>query len=373
MAGQVGKALREAPRALRGRAPREEFVAPRRHGGKVAALVAAARLAYPRAMRRWVRARLATVALVAQVGLPAPAADDDAASALATNGFDLSGSAVPREEIVPGGPRRDDIPALDEPKALPAKDTPWRDDEPVLGVALGGAARAYPVAILNWHEVVNDRVGGKAILVTYCPLCGTGLVFAREIDGRVRRFGVSGLLYRSATLLFDRETESLWSQIGARAITGRAKGARLRVLRSDLTRLGEWKKRHPDTTVLSIETGHRRPYEQSPYGDYAVSPEVRLPGAVDERYHPKMPTLGLRLEGGPARAYPAGEIVDAGGRVEERFGGHAVAVAYDPDLQVFAVQAPPEVEVIEGYWFAWAAFHPETSVYTAPAPKSPAP
>ncbi len=316
-------------------------------------------------MRRSILASVAA-AWVAALPIAALAADEEGEPGLATHGFDLSRSAVPREEIYAGGPKRDDIPALDDPKTLAASASPWRDDEPVLGVARGGAARAYPIAILNWHEAVNDSLGGEAILVTYCPLCGTGLVFERKLDGRVRRFGVSGLLYKSDTLLYDRETESLWSQIASRALTGKALGTRLRVLRSELTRLGDWKRRHPDTTVLSIETGHRRPYPENPYGDYAVSPDVRFPTAFDERYHPKMPTLGVRVAGGPARAYPAAEIVDAGGRVEERFGEHAIAVAYDPEHQVFEVRAPLEVEVIEGYWFAWIAFHPETSVYTAP-------
>jgi hypothetical protein len=321
-------------------------------------------------MRRSIRAAAVAGALAALASTPALAADDRAPAGPVdpTNGFDLSRAAVPREEIRPGGPARDDIPALEEPKALAASATPWRDDEPVLGVVRGGAARAYPIAILNWHEVVNDTLGGDPILVTYCPLGGTGIVFERKLDGKVRRFGVSGLLYKADTLLYDRETESLWSQIAARAISGTSAGTRLRVLRSELTRLGEWKARHPDTSVLSVETGHQRPYQHSPYADYAVSPEVRFLASPDARYHPKMPTLGVRTADGPARAYPASEIMDAGGRVEERFDDHAVVVAYDPGKQVFEVQAPPEVEVIEGYWFAWAAFHPEGTVYRAPAP-----
>ena len=122
---------------------------------------------------------------------------------------------------------------------------------------------------------------------------------------------------------------------------------------------------HATTTVLSSETGFDRPYGRSPYGDYARSERLLFPVAVDRRYHPKMPTLGLRVPGHGSRAYPASELARAGAPVEERFLGHRVRIAYDADRQVFDVEAPPEVEVIEGFWFAWAAFHPETSVFSA--------
>ena len=242
----------------------------------------------------------------------------------------------------------------------------------MIGLVQGGRARAYPLAILVWHELVNDTLGGRPVLVSYCPLCGTGIVFDRRIAGRTRRFGVSGLLYRSDLLLYDRETESLWSQISAEAVTGPARGSRLRPVRSRITTWGAWRSEHPGTDVLSLETGHRRPYGRAPYGDYARSEKLRFPAPRDARYHPKMPTAGLRLPGGPARAYPAEELVRAGGRVRERFAGRPVSVAYDADEGLFRVEAPPEVEVIEGYWFAWAAFHPETEVFRA-APARPEP
>ncbi len=128
---------------------------------------------------------------------------------------------------------------------------------------------------------------------------------------------------------------------------------------------GHWLRDHPETTVLSRETGHRRDYDRSPYGSYAESRKLIFPASVDRRYHPKMPTLGLRVPGEGSRAYPASELARASGSVEERFLGRGVRVSYDPDRQVFAVEAPPEVEAVEGFWFAWAAFHAETSVYTA--------
>jgi hypothetical protein len=281
------------------------------------------------------------------------------------NGFTLDSRTIDADEIRAGGPPRDGIPALDAPPHVPIVAAPWPADEIVLGLVVGDEARAYPVSILSWHELVNDELGGRPVLVSYCPLCGTGIVFDRRIGGETHRFGVSGLLYRSDLLLFDRETASLWSQIAARAVTGPHEGERLVVLRAAMHRLADWRERHPASTILSRDTGHRRPYEESPYAGYAVSEEVPFPVPRDDRYHPKMPTIGLRLPDGPARAFPASEIVAAGGRVRDRLAGREVAVAYDPDAQVFRVEAPPEVEVIEGFWFAWMAFHPESSVFVA--------
>ena len=305
-------------------------------------------------------------------GLPGAAA---AEGPRRPNGFALEPAGVDVAEILEGGPPRDGIPALGDPAVVPAREAGLADDAPVLGVALGGEARAYPLSILAWHELVNDRLGGEAILVSYCPLCGTGMVFDRRVDGGVRTFGVSGLLYRSDLLLYDRETESLWSQILARAVIGPSLGERLRLIRAPVTTFGRWRRAHPGTTVLSFETGHRRNYERNPYGDYALSERLRFPAPTDDRYHPKMPTLGLRLADGSARAYPASEVHAAGGAVEEEFRGRRVRVAYDPEEQIFEFEAPDDVEVIEGFWFAWAAFHPETEVFVArgrPAPPAAA-
>jgi hypothetical protein len=292
-----------------------------------------------------------------------------AAEAPVRNGFRLESGRIDVAEIRAGGPPRDGVPALDAPAAVPASEAAWDDDEVVIGVALGGEARAYPLAILVWHELANDVLGGVPLLVSSCPLCGTGIAFERRAGKEVRSFGVSGLLYRSALLLYDRETESLWSQISAEAVTGPAQGQRLAQLPSRMLPWKLWRERHPDTTVLSPDTGHRRDYASWPYGDYAQSPELLYPVEFDPRYHPKSPTLGLRAAGGAARAYPAEEIVRAGGRVEERFGGGPVAVAYDPEQQLFDFTLPEGVEAIEGFWFAWSAFHPDTSVFEAPAPE----
>lgn len=304
------------------------------------------------------------------IGLAGCLVAERSAEADKRNGFTLEPSSIPVREILAGGPPRDGIPALDHPTSIAAGRAGWADDEPVLGVVVGGASRAYPIAILNWHELVNDTLGGQPILVSFCPLCATGMVFDRRVEGKTEAFGVSGLLYRSDLLMFDRRSESLWSQISAEAVTGPMLGKRLRLLRSKMDRWGTWRREHPETTVVSRDTGYRRNYRQTPYTGYSDSRELLFDVPRDRRFHPKMPTLGVRLEQGAARAYPAAEVARAGGSVEEQFFGHRVRVSYDSDRQLFSIEAPPELEVVEGFWFAWAAFHPETSVYRAKGERS---
>ncbi len=294
-----------------------------------------------------------------------------AASALAKslNGFELEPASIPVGEIVSGGPPRDGILALVAPPLLPADSREWSDDEPVLALALGGEARAYPIAILDWHELVNDQLGGRPILVTYCPLCGTGIVFDRMVEGQRLMFGVSGLLYQSDVLLYDSQTESLWSQIAAKAVTGPSLGSRLRILRSSRVRWGDWKQRHPTSTIVSPQTGHARSYGRSPYRGYENARKLYFPVSYDRRYHPKMPTLGIRLPTGLTRAYPAEEVVRAGGRVAEEIAGYRIELEYHKESRSFDVKAPGEIEVIEGFWFAWNAFHPNSEIFEHEAPE----
>jgi hypothetical protein len=167
-------------------------------------------------------------------------------------------------------------------------------------------------------------------------------------------------------LMYDRETESLWSQISAEAVTGSALDRRLTLVRSKMATWGQWKRAHPETTVLSTNTGYQRDYRRSPYGRYDQTRKLFFPAPRDPRYHPKMRTLGLRVPGGPARAYPLEEVQRAGGEVEETFAGERVRVRVDRETDVFDVEAPARIEVVEGFWFAWAAFHRDTSVFVAP-------
>jgi hypothetical protein len=307
-------------------------------------------------------------ALSAMVTLAALSAAVPAAARDVINGFDLSDPLVPREYIAAGGPARDGIPALTDPRFVTARQARFLDPEDrVLGVYRNGVAKAYPLPIMNWHEVVNDRFGDEYVVVTYCPLCFSGMAFAAELEGERHEFGVSGLLYNSDVLLFDRPTESLWSQIDSFAITGPYKGRRLEPVPLVNTAWREWKRRHPGTLVLSLETGHRRNYDRDPYAWYDQSPDLMFPVRFRALgYHPKEYVLGITLDG-EAKAYPVSELARAPERFEDEVGGTAIVVHYD-DENVSGEIRDADGELLPGvmaYWFAWFAFHPETGIYKA--------
>lgn len=194
------------------------------------------------------------------------------------NGFDVSNATIPKSEILRGGPPRDGIPAIDEPKFLPVSKAHFlRDEDPVIGLVEKGEARAYPLRILVWHEIVNDTVGGRPITVVYCPLCGTGMVFDRRYAGEELTFGVSGLLYNSDVLMYDRQTESLWSQLKMEAVAGPQVGQKMHWLASEQMTWSAWKKRYPDSKVLSTETGYKKNYNSPPYAGYEQTESTLFP------------------------------------------------------------------------------------------------
>ncbi|MEO1203631.1 MAG: DUF3179 domain-containing protein, partial [Pseudomonadota bacterium] len=275
-------------------------------------------------------------------------------------------------ELRRGGVPRDAIPALSWPDMVAADDAGFLSaDDRVLGLVLDGRARAYPVRILNYHEIVNDIVAGRPVAVTYCPLCRSGVAFDAVVDGRVRVFGVSGLLYDSDLLMYDRETESLWSQLGARAITGPSAGQVLALLPLRHTTWQDWRRRHPDTMVLSQNTGHRRDYRRDPYRDYAADRDsLMFPVARrDGRLRPKSLVLGLKL-GDDARAWPLAALSRRDMPLTDTLGGTEVRVHFDPAADTaWATTADGTLlPATETYWFAWFTFHPATSVYAAPEP-----
>ena len=186
--------------------------------------------------------------------------------------FDVTRHSIPLKEIRGGGPPKDGIPALFDPSFVsPAEAGSLRDKDLILGVSLAGVSKAYPIRILNWHELVNDLIGARPILVSWCPLCGSGIVYDPVIDGTRYLFGVSGLLYSRNVLMYDRQTNSLWSQLALQAVTGPMAGTSLSVLPAEHTTWGEWKRRHPETLVLSFDTGYTRDYGRDPYRNMPLS------------------------------------------------------------------------------------------------------
>lgn len=285
------------------------------------------------------------------------------------NGFNLSRALVPVEQIRAGGPPRDGIPSIDEPRFIDPADADFlAPGDRVLGLVHNGVAKAFPTRILNWHEIVNDEFRGEPVVVSYCPLCGTGMAFSAEIDGKDLDFGVSGLLYNSDLLLYDRYSLSLWSQIKREAVSGRYAGTRLEHLPASHTTWRDWRERHPDTLVLSRETGYNRDYSRVPYKGYEKSGRIYFPVANrDQRYHPKEKVIGLTLAG-KTKAYPFAELAGRETPFTDRVAGRAIMVHFDAENRTGRIldAEGSEIPSVIAYWFAWVAFNPDTIVYRAP-------
>lgn len=238
---------------------------------------------------------------------PAQAQSRDVAQALQAFDTDLDRRSIDLNELIAGGPPKDGIPALDDPAFIaPTEAAAWlADDEPVVLLTVGDAARAYPLQILIWHEIVNDVVGGMPVAVTFCPLCYSAVAFDRRLDGRTLAFGVSGLLRHSDMVMFDRQTETLWQQLSGEAIVGDLVGHTLTQLPAQIISFAQFREAYPDGDVLARPAGHRRPYGENPYVGYDdVSQRPFLfRGDPDGRLKPMEKVVAVPLADAP-RAYP---------------------------------------------------------------------
>ena len=283
--------------------------------------------------------------------------------------FDLSNHSVPVGQIVQGGPGKDGIPAILQPRFVRTPEATFVSDEDrVLGLNHNREAKAYPIKILNWHEIVNDTIGGQPVIVTYCPLCGTGIGFRADAEGQRHTFGVSGLLYQSDLLMYDHQTNSLWSQIAMEAVAGPRTGAKLTPLYLEHTTWGEWRTAHPATLVLSTQTGHRRDYNRDPYLGYADRPDMMFDvSRLDPRLHPKEWVVGIGVNG-VFKAYPFSELRKAPSPLTDRVNGQLARIRYNDRARSATVtddEGRPLASVM-AFWFAWYAFHPDTHVFKAP-------
>ena len=333
---------------------------------------------------------------------------------------DFSKHSVPYSEIRRGGPPRDGIPPIDDPKFVAVSDAPdhFVDHEPVISFEVNGDARAYPIAILMWHEIVNDEVGGLPVSVTYCPLCNTAIVFDRRVGDRVLDFGTSGNLRNSDLIMWDRQTESWWQQITGEAIVGELTGAKMTFLPANMISWVDFKETYPDGQVLSRDTGHVRDYDRPPYTGYdslSSKPFLYL-GPLDDRLQAMERIVGVNV-GETSVAYPFSLfqsvpvvndrvvsqdiVIFYAPETRSAFQGRAAyedhvvgsTSVYDPNLDgekltfeqrdgaVFDTQTGSEWnifgEAVSGslagkslrpvihanhFWFAWRAFYPETVI-----------
>jgi len=269
-------------------------------------------------------------------------------------------------KLLSGGPPKDGIPSIDIPKFISVEEANkfLNDDELVLGINLNGEKKAYPFQILVWHEIVNDIVANKPVVITYCPLCGTGIAYERKINNEPVEFGVSGLLHNSDLVMYDRKTDTLWGQINGKAIIGELTGMRLKQVPLDTVTWGDWKKSNPDTKVLSRETGFIRSYGRAPYGDYDTSRSVYFPVENEDlSLHPKEVVFGVEINS-KYKAYKEEDLKKLG-KIEDNF-NNVNLIAERSDAGIVTVRnkdTNEDIIPVRSFWFAWFAFHPETELY----------
>ncbi len=333
-----------------------------------------------------------------------------------TSGQASSSHIIPADQIVSGGPPPDGIPSIDNPKFVTAANASsllTDDYDSVVGISLNGDVRAYPLQIMVWHEIVNDVVGGVPVAITYCPLCYSTQAFIRQINGTTVQFGTSGKLYNNNLVMYDRLTKSLWSQIWGQAIAGNLTGYRLQRVPIDVTTWGAWKKLYPNTMVLSRQTGFNRDYGDDPYGAYYFTNGLYFPLSYrDSRLPQKTLVLGLTI-GGTSKAYILSSPFEQGSIAYmltnltsplsmDSVGGKPVLIweagqivrFFSPvvngklltftnlngtivdsetrsswNFEGVAISGPLKGQSMTKYvtetafWFAWAAFYPDTTIY----------
>jgi hypothetical protein len=265
------------------------------------------------------------------------------------------------------GPPKDGIPSIDNPKFVSVSEADeWiEDNELVLALIHKGVKRVYPLQILVWHEIVNDEISGDPILITYCPLCGSGIAYERVIDGEPVEFGTSGKLYNSNLVMYDRKTDTYWSQIDGKAIIGELTGMELKEISIDTVVWRDWKEAHPDSSVLSQKTGHIRNYGKDPYGSYYEDSFLFFPVEnEDNRIHAKTVIFGIEIND-KFKAYREEDIIKSDGLITDVLDGVNVKVERDDAgiVKITNVDTGEEIVKERDFWFAWYAFHPETSLY----------
>lgn len=259
--------------------------------------------------------------------------------------------------MVSGGPPKDGIPALDHPTFVSAEEAAFlKDEDKVFGFVERGVAKAFPQSILYWHEIVNDESGGDKRSVTYCPLTGSVIGF------KGKNLGVSGKLYNSNLVMYDRETGSEIPQMLGRAVNGQMEDQSLNTFHISTTTWKRWKSRHPDTLVLSTNTGYSRDYTKNPYPGYSSLLQVWFPVAAHNDLFPSKKLVHGVFYKGEALAIPKEGFK---GEATTTLAGEPITITHDSDLDVIKVydRDSNQINSYDTYWFAWYAYYPTTQVY----------
>lgn len=272
---------------------------------------------------------------------------------------------------------KDCIQSIDQPKFVSVKQAAkfLSDDDLVVGVDFDGfekeddPVKAYPVKILNWHEVVNDFLNETPVVITYCPLCNSAAVYERMVGSDVLMFGVSGSLLNNNLVLQDRVTETLWTQLQGDSLVGKLYPKRLVQVPSVVMTWENWRESHPGTVVLSTETGFEHDYNVSPYEGYAENPRIEFPVEhSDSRMSNKEQVYGVQMYD-QSKAFPLVTLkknLPEGGTFEDTVGGHPVSITYGGGKFLVSDSVKKEhVPVADTYWFCWVAMYERTELYLA--------
>lgn len=336
---------------------------------------------------------------------------------------DFCQSIVDFSEILVGHPVKGGIPSVTDPALETVREaSAWLSDRsPVIALEIEDEARAYPLAILMWHEIANDEIAGRPVAVTFCPLCNSSVTFDRRVNGAALDFGVSGLLRNSDLIMFDRQSETWWQQLTGEGLAGEHAGAFLDIVPSQVIGFGSFAERNPDGLVMSRETGYNRQYGVNPYSNYDSRPgrPFLFRGEIDPRLDSAVDHVLAAIIGDDAKAYPftilraeralndrigdtpivvfyqsgvasalGDHVIDnardigTAGMYQSRFDGKVLRFAANEDgsftddetgstWNAFGEAIAGElagsqlnwVHAFPHFWFAWAAFHPDTEVY----------
>ena len=365
--------------------------------------------------------------ILALMGAQSPARSQDSCNpanlSTANWSTDFCNSQVDFNEILVGNPTKNGIPSVTDPAMESVEEAAnWLSDRsPVIALEIDGDARAYPLAILMWHEIANDEVAGMPVAVTFCPLCNSSVTFDRRVAGEALDFGVSGLLRNSDLIMYDRQSETWWQQLTGEGLVGEYAGVLLGIVPSQVIGFGRFAERYPEGLVMSRETGYNRQYGINPYTNYdsRAGRPFLFRGEIDQRLGSAVDHVLAAIIGDSAKAYPfeilreqrvindsigdkpivvffqsgvasalGDSVIDSArdigtaGMYESMFDGEALQFAATADGAFIDAQTQSTWnafgEAIDGelagsqlnwvhafphFWFAWAAFHPDTEVY----------
>jgi len=275
--------------------------------------------------------------------------------------------SVPLQKIFTVLPLRGNLPSITRPDFVPAGDGDafLKEDDEVIGINFNGVKRAYPVKIMRQHIIVNDMASDTPFLITYDPMSKLGLAYLRAAMDKTLNFNTSDKVYNSNPLFRDRETKSYWSQFTGEAVMGRLAGVTMKKLNVTMASWGGWKSEFPDTTVLSIKTGFDKDYSFNQYEEYYKNNLIVYDVEnEDKRLHNKTTVYGIVVNG-KAKAYPHNTLTK-GGRLRDNIAGGGVTISLNSN-GIFSARLSYNGEELNSkrlFWYAWAAFHPDTEIYS---------